>query len=849
MQAAAETRNGPPPNTTPRATLRAIRRLAPVFWRYDPRTGLLSGSPSARALFGVRRAMLLRLAALAATSSATDSAAWARLLQAVVSGARASATLTLGDAGGRPRVVQIVCEGACGDGLIRGAILETAREESKSPPEQAPQPTPLGVAVSARAFELSSMSAARLDRNLAFVWANDTWIDNFGLRSKSMPGRTIFELIPMIPPHWREAYRQALAGQTSKGERDFYVRPTDGKRGWLRWTVSPWRNDAGEVDGVLIIGEDMTALVEAQVEAERVAKRANLALELVQGGVWEADFKRDRVSYSHNLSAILGRELPGRISESNGQEWIHPEDRHLPAKNVALLQKAGDRVDYEARIVRPDGEIRWVRNIMEGQRHADGSIERLLNVTIDITERKQADENLLRAMARVEAAVAAKQALLGRLGREALPASPFSSRSATANGVDTFEKMAARLEGLLVEFDARDEAIVQLVDDLAAARSAAEEASLAKSQFLANVSHELRTPLNAVIGYAELLEEDLVAAGHETGPDDLRRIQSAARQLLSLINEILDLSKIEAGRIDLEEIDTDFQRLAQDAADLVAPAVQKNANTLALSMEGALPHGLADAGKVRQCVVNLLANAAKFTHGGEIGLDLSISDCGGFVVFTVRDTGIGMSGDQMGRLFEAFVQADASTTRRFGGTGLGLAITRRLARAMGGDVTVDSVPGEGSCFTLTVPLRATTPMPEVVRIASPESTSEPAVLLVIEDESSARDLIRRQAPERFQLCEARTGTEAIAAARALRPDAIVLDIGLPDMSGWDVLAALRADPATCDTPVIVLTGLAERREALARGAVAHFTKPADRTALFEALNDAIGSAGAARHQI
>lgn len=842
MQAAAENRIASPT----RVASRVARPLAPVFWRYDPRSGLLSGSPAARALFGVRRAMLLRLAAVAATASPADSAAWARLLNAVVSGAPAKAALTIGDIAGHPRTVRIVCEGACGDGLVRGAILEEAAPPAVSAPQG---DVSLSVDVQARAFELSSMSAARLDKNLAFVWASETWISGFGLQHKDLIGRSIFEVIPMIPPHWREAYRQALAGHSSKGERDLYVRHSDGKRGWLRWNVSGWRNGDGEIDGVLIIGEDMSALVEAQVAAERVAERANLALELVQGGVWEADFKRDRATASPHMARILGRDLPARISETASQEWIHPDDRHIPGAQADLLRKHDDRADYEVRTLQPDGEVRWIRNIMQGQRSAAGDLERLLLVCIDITERKRADDNLHRAMTRVEAAVAAKQALLGRLGREAQQPTSFELFHTVSGAGESFEMMAARLEGLLAEFDARDAAIVQLVDDLAAARSAAEEASLAKSQFLANVSHELRTPLNAVIGYAELLEEDLVAADHPTGPDDLRRIQNAARQLLSLINEILDLSKIEAGRLDLEEIETDFQQIAAEAADMIAPAVNKNANVLALAIADDVPHGLADAGKVRQCVVNLLANAAKFTNGGEIHLDMRLSACGAFVSFTVRDTGIGMSAEQMSRLFEAFVQADASTTRRFGGTGLGLAITRRLARAMGGDVTVDSKPAEGSCFTLTVPLRATAATPSIERIAQAHADDTPAVLLVIEDESSARDLIRRQAPERFQLCEARTGAEAIAAARALAPDAIVLDIGLPDMSGWEVLESLRADPVTCDTPVIVLTGLAERREALARGAVAHFTKPADRTALFEALNDAVSSAQAARNPI
>lgn len=829
--------------TGARHAVRAVQALPPIFWRYDPQTGLLGASPGARALFGVRRGMLLRLAALAATSAPADSAVWARLLHAVSEGARLNVTLNIGDIAGHARRVRVICEGACGDGLVRGAILE---EKFVGAPREDDAPAPAAahasadIEAAARAFDLSRLSGARLDRNLAFVWVSEAWLRGFGLSGRNVIGRPIFSVIPMIPPHWREAYRQALSGKSSSGENDLYVRHTDGVRGWLRWQASPWRNEAGVIDGVLIIGEDMTDLVEARLAAERVAERANLALDLVRGGIWEADFKRDRVWTSPLTAEIFGRDLPVRITESLDQPWVHPDDRHIPGEHAARLLNEGDRETYEMRVVRQDGEIRWVRNVMEATRNAGGTLDRMLVVATDVTERRQADDNLLRAMARVEAAVAAKQALLGRLGRETAPSTPYS---APVEG-ESFERMAARLDGLLAQFDARDEAIVTLVDDLAAARSAAEEASLAKSQFLANVSHELRTPLNAVIGYAELLEEDLVSSGHETGPDDLRRIQSAARQLLTLINEILDLSKIEAGRLELEEIETDFSLVAQEAADLVAPVVARNGNTLMLHVADDVPHGLADTVKVRQCVANLLANAAKFTHGGEIELEVRASD--DQIAFTVRDTGIGMTADQMARLFEAFVQADASTTRKFGGTGLGLAITRRLALAMGGDVTVQSAPGQGSCFTFTTPLHRTDALPVVERIAGPEAADGHAVLLVIEDEASARDLMRRQAPERFQLCEASTGAEAIDAARTLAPDAIVLDIGLPDMSGWDVLTAIKSDPVTAETPVIVLTGLAERREALARGAVAHFTKPADRTALFEALNDAIASAATAR---
>jgi PAS domain S-box-containing protein len=817
-----------------RAIDRARAALAPIFWRYDPRTGLLSGSPAARALFGVRRGMVLRLAALAATASSADAAVWARLLNAIATGARAEGRLTIGDAAGRARRVRVHCEGAGGDGLVRGAILEEAN-------------VPLDIEAAARAFDLSSMSAARLDANLCFVWMSESWIRNFGLSRRDVIGASVFDVFPLMPDHWRAAYARALAGQSSSGERDPYFDQATGEQSWLRWEVSPWRDAHGVADGVLIVGEDMTALVEAQLRAEHEAKRTNIALALAKGAFWDADLKRDTVVVSPHMKDILGIDLPTRASESGGLGWVHPEDRDGVIQRIVALQSGDDQQEYDVRVVLPDGEARWVRNIMRGERDGTGTLERLLTVTVDITDRKRAEEQLSRSLARVETAVATKQALLRRLGYGAgLPDSQNETCDARI-AESSVEAMTDRLEGLLAELEARHAAINLLVDDLANARSAAEGANLAKSHFLANMSHELRTPLNAVIGYSELLEEDLAAAGQASGTEDLRRIQGAARQLLTLINEILDLSKIEAGRLEFEEAVTDFAILAREAADLVEPTVRKNGNVLALEIAPGLSQGVVDGGKVLQCLANILANAAKFTANGRIDLCVAETSCGGFVAFTVADTGIGMTADQVSRLFEAFVQADASTTRRFGGTGLGLAITRRLARAMGGDVTVLSAPGEGSCFTLTIPLSKAGAGSPAAQPAALVADAEHAVLLVIEDETSARDVMRRQAPERFQLCEARTGADALIAARALTPDAIVLDIGLPDMSGWDVLAALKADPATAAVPVVVLTGIdGGRREALSRGAVDHFVKPADRGALFEALNAAIGNARVAQ---
>ena len=814
----------------PQRKSRTGAALAPIFWRYDPRSGLLSASPRARALFAARRGLLLKLAAAAGRAPAGDAGNWAKLVAAIDRGARFDLRITIMDARGVARPMRAASEGRGGDGFVTGVLMD---ESGVAAPDAAPHAPHESMAA---VFSASKITAALFDRDLRFVWTSGNWTETLEPRGQNVVGRFLYDVAPMIPAHWREAHRKALAGEPTHRERDFYVRTSDGAHCWVRWDIVPWFDANGVVKGIIINSEDISALVNAQLTAERNAERATLALSMAHGAAWEADLARDTVWTTPNMRELVGQDLPHRPSAHAGLDWLHPEDRPMLRDRIAEIRQTLTRQDFETRVVRPDGEIRWVRNVMDGRVGKSGEMEHLLCLAVDITARKQADNNLLRAMARVEAAVAAKQALLRRLGRE-----PGLVSRAPAT---CFESMETRLDGLLDEIGARDEALTALLEDLSRARAAAEEANIAKSQFLANMSHELRTPLNAVIGYSELLEEDLATIDHATGQDDVRRIQAAARQLLTLINEILDLSKIEAGRVEIDEIETDFAALAHEVMEMVAPAAQKNGNRIALTTAPSLPVGMADPVKVRQCLANLVANAAKFTDNGTVTLDVDVvaAGTGSFVRFVVADTGIGMSSEQMMRLFEPFVQADASTTRRFGGTGLGLAITRRLARAMGGEVTAESVVGEGSRFTMLLPLKSSAGVSAEAWTPAPEQTDESVVLLVIEDEPVARDLLRRQATSRYQLCEARTGIEALAAARALRPDAIVLDIGLPDMSGWDVLEALKADPETADTPVVVLTGIGDRREAMARGAAAHFTKPADRTALFDAINSAVARA-------
>jgi signal transduction histidine kinase/CheY-like chemotaxis protein len=390
--------------------------------------------------------------------------------------------------------------------------------------------------------------------------------------------------------------------------------------------------------------------------------------------------------------------------------------------------------------------------------------------------------------------------------------------------------------------DRLEELVRQRTGELADARDEAVRASQAKSDFLASMSHELRTPLNAIIGYSEMLLE-AEDAGPEDLKPDLEKIRGAGKHLLSLINDILDLSKIEAGKMDVFIEEFDVATMLAEVEAVARQLMAKNANTFEVRRAPDLGAMRSDQTKVRQNLFNLISNAAKFTKQGRITLDVRRAPGQGggeWLEFRVSDTGIGITPAQMAKLFQAFGQADAATTRNYGGTGLGLAITKHFCRMLGGDVTVESEHGRGSTFTLTLPARRDERARHRVPGAGIAGPGMPAgqagTVLVIDDEPAVHALLERELTGRgYRVAHAGGGREGLRLARALRPDAITLDVIMPEFDGWAVLRELKADPELREIPVVLVTILGDREMGYALGAADYLIKPIDTEALLRVL--------------
>ena len=371
---------------------------------------------------------------------------------------------------------------------------------------------------------------------------------------------------------------------------------------------------------------------------------------------------------------------------------------------------------------------------------------------------------------------------------------------------------------------------------------AAEEANRMKSSFLANMSHELRTPMNAILGITEMLHEEAAEDGEEHLLDPLSRVMSAGKHLLNLINDVLDLSKIEAGKVELEVEPVQVSTLLHDLGVTCASLVSKNNNTLVMDAVDDDVRLMTDITRFKQILLNLLSNACKFTKDGEVSLRMRHEEKsgGGCFFFDVSDTGIGITDEQMDKLFQDFQQADSSTTKEFGGTGLGLAISRKLARMMGGDITAESSYGNGSTFTLRMP------MVSLQRYGSQEDIAMAAdrTILVVDGNLPTRELVSSGLVKMgFEVITASKGDEALKKAKAFQPSAVTVDSQLPDMSGLDFLEKLKADEETGHLPVVFFSMRGGDGKGKVLGAIEHLTKPVDRRRLRDVLVNYLGVDG------
>ncbi|WP_420456398.1 response regulator [Rubrivirga sp.] len=420
----------------------------------------------------------------------------------------------------------------------------------------------------------------------------------------------------------------------------------------------------------------------------------------------------------------------------------------------------------------------------------------------------------------------------------------LGQRSVTKTAIDR----GRELKDKNAQIEAHSAALAEAHAAAEAARAGAERANRAKSQFLANMSHELRTPLNAIIGYSEMLAEDAEDEGYDDAVEDLGKIRAAGRHLLGLINDVLDLSKVEAGKMDVHAETFSVRDLLDGVEATVQPLMRAGGNRLVVEADGLPTDVRTDLTKVRQILLNLLSNAAKFTRGGTVTLsgttEGGADGAGGAVVFRVADTGIGMTPEQLAKLFQPFVQADASTTREYGGTGLGLTISRRFAQLLGGDVAVDSVPGEGTVFSvrLAADVEAATAEPVPPRPARAVLETAPLVL-VVDDDANSRDVLAQTLRRAgLRAAEAADGAEGLRLARELHPALVTLDVLMPGVDGWAVLRELKGDPATADIPVVLATITDERTLGYALGAVGYVTKPFERAELVRTVRRHLGGA-------
>jgi len=749
-----------------------------------------------------------------------------------------------------------------------------------------------------QAVEQSSSSVVITDLAGDIEYANPKFTEVTGYALEEVLGQNPRVLKSDSRPQefYADLWATISSGREWHGE--FQNRKRNGDLYWESASISPIRNASGEITHYVAIKDDITE--RRRIEQE-VAEQKQL-LENTLESLTHPFYVIDAEDFSIKVANSAARRL-GSSGEATCHALTHRRDTPCDSKEhpcpMVEVKKTGRSTVVEHIHFDADDNPRIVEVHGYPVFDADGNVIQMIEYSLDITKRKEFEDQLKQSEERIRSMVSNMPGVVYRclmddnwtmlfisdeirnlsgypsedfLGEN--PVRTFASimhpddvgpialnsqravearkpynndyrvidrdgetRWVFARGQATYDDDGTPLflDGTI--FDVTDKK--QMEFDLEDAKDAAEAANRAKSAFLANMSHELRTPMNAIIGYSEMLAEEAEDDGLDTMIPDLEKINSAGKHLLALINDILDLSKIEAGRVDLYLERFELKKMLDEAVATVSPLVTKNDNRLVTECADDLGHIRADLTKLRQALFNLLSNAAKFTSEGTITLSAERQRRGDrdWILLSVTDTGIGIRADKLDHVFEEFSQADESTTRDFGGTGLGLPISRRFCQMMGGDITVTSKVGEGSTFTIELPaavdaLEAAKTMAEIDDKEHPQIPEGVHPVLVIDDDPDSRELLQRTLEaDGYTVATAASGDQGLEMAHSLSPALITLDVMMPGMDGWAVLQRLKSDPALARIPVMMVTISGEKEMGSTLGAVEHLTKPVDRDTL------------------